>query len=116
MLYANIDHFTAQENYDSRHIMDRYILSKLQLIIDSVRDNMDNYRIPDACEQFYNFIKVLNNWYIRRSRERFWRSGMDQDKMDAYNTLYTVLLNLSLSIAPLLPITAELIYSNLRSN
>ena len=93
--------------------MDKYILSKLKITVDNIKKHMDSYEIGLACRESESFFEVLNNWYIRRNKNRFWKSFKDQDKVDAYNTLYTVLNTMMEAIAPLAPFTAEYIWRGL---
>ena len=113
VLYANIDSYKPTLRCDSSNEMDIYILSKLSESIATVSTLMDEYDIPEVCATVENFMEILTNWYIRRNRRRFWKSESDSDKKDAYDTLYTVLVNVSRMVAPLLPFTAEHIYKNL---
>lgn len=114
-LYANADGVKAQHITQASHKMDRYILSKLSQAVGGVGRAMDAYDMPRACADAASFFEVLTNWYIRRSRERFWSSASEggQDKQEAYNTLYTVLIDMSRAIAPLLPLVSEAIYLGL---
>ena len=112
-LYANSDNIKAEENFYSENIMDKYILSKLKITIEKIKNHMDSYNIGLACKESEDFFEVLNNWYIRRNKNRFWKSFKDQDKQDAYNTLYTVLNNMMKAIAPLAPFTTEYIWRGL---
>ena len=112
-LYANSDGIKAQKNFFSENVMDKYILSKLKIAVDNIKKYMDSYLIGDACRESEAFFEVLNNWYIRRNKPRFWKSFKDQDKQDAYNTLYTVLVVMMEAIAPLAPFTAEYIWRGL---
>jgi isoleucyl-tRNA synthetase len=118
-LYANADGYTAQRRTDATGLLDRYILAKTAALIDSVTSRMDTYDIAGACADVQLFLDALNNWYIRRSRERFWAPGggtdsvTEQNKQDAYDTLFTVLTTLVKVVAPLLPLVAEEIYLGL---
>ncbi|MFO1243071.1 MAG: isoleucine--tRNA ligase [Rickettsiales bacterium] len=112
-LYANADGIKAQFAADSENLMDRYILAKCREMTDTIEKSLDAYDTPGACDAVTRFIEVLNNWYIRRSRPRFWKSEHDQDKQSAYNTLYTVLHVLCRAAAPLLPLTLEAIFKGL---
>lgn len=112
-LYANVDGVEAQESYDSKDVLDRYILSKLAGAIESIKDSMDVFDTQSAYDAIGGFFEVLNNWYIRRSRSRFWQSSQDESKLSAYNTLYTCLINISKAGASLLPIIFEEIYLGL---
>lgn len=112
-LYANTDKIKAEFNTDSTNLLDQYILSKTAELTHFVTTSLEDYDIPRACSQFETYIEVLNNWYIRRSRERFWRTEKDSDKVEAYNTLYTVLTTVSRLAAPFLPFLCESIYKGL---
>ncbi len=112
-MYANSDKIKAYKSFKSKNIMDIYILSKLKETIEIVDKNMSKYNIGSACREMELFFEVLNNWYIRRNKNRFWKSEKDQDKQDAYNTLYTVLTVISEAVAPLAPFTAEYIWLGL---
>jgi isoleucyl-tRNA synthetase len=116
-LYANSDDIKAKEVKESSNILDRYILSKLSELINEVEIQLDEYQLNSACSVIINFTQALNNWYIRRSRERFWRSKSAQenytDKESAYNVLYTCLVNLVKVTAPFLPLISEEIYRGL---
>ncbi|MDO4961034.1 MAG: isoleucine--tRNA ligase [Eubacteriales bacterium] len=116
ILYANIDGFDPTK-YELRKeglpVMDRWILSRMNTMIDTVDRNMAAYRIPESCAALESFVDDLSNWYVRRSRERFWKKGMEQDKIDAYMTLYTALLNTALCAAPFIPFMTDAIYQNM---
>ncbi len=116
ILYANIDNFDPT-GYELRKsglpVMDRWILSKMNSMIKAVDSNMSQYKIPEACSALEEFVDELSNWYVRRSRERFWRKGMEQDKIDAYMTLYTALYNTILCAAPFIPFMTDAIYRNM---
>lgn len=116
ILYANADNITANEITSSSHFMDQYILGKLQQLTVNVANSLDTYDTIFACERVEKFLDILNNWYIRRSKLRFWKSEKDTDKFEAYNTLYTILINLMKIVAPLLPFISEEIYQNLTGN
>jgi isoleucyl-tRNA synthetase len=119
VLYANIDQFDAtkyQLEYDKLSVMDRWLLSKLNSLIKGVDEHLENYRITEAARMLADFVDELSNWYVRRSRERFWASGMPQDKINAYMTLYTALVELSKTAAPFIPFMTEQIYQNLVVN
>lgn len=116
ILYANADCIKAELNLNSEQILDRYIISKCISTINAVELSMDRYDIIAATKYMEEFIEVLNNWYIRRSRERFWRSKKDQDKINAYNTLYSVIILICRAAAPLLPLITESIYQGLNQN
>ena len=116
VLYANIDNFDATKyTLDKRSltVMDRWILSKLNSTVGAVDDNLANYRIPEAAKALQEFVDDLSNWYVRRSRERFWAKGMEQDKINAYMTLYTALVTICKAAAPMIPFMTEEIYRNL---
>ncbi|MCR5144690.1 MAG: isoleucine--tRNA ligase [Lachnospiraceae bacterium] len=116
VLYANIDEFDATKysiDYDSLTVMDRWLLSRLATTIKEVDDNLGNYRIPEAARSLEKFVDDMSNWYVRRSRERFWAKGMEQDKINAYMTLYTALVEISKAAAPMIPFMTEEIYQNL---
>jgi isoleucyl-tRNA synthetase len=112
-LYANIDGIKATFRTDSSGVLDRYILAKTHQLIDVLTDQMDSYDLSAACATISSFIDVLNNWYIRRSRDRFWVATYSQDKQDAYDTLFTVLTLLCQVMSPLLPLITEEIYRGL---
>ncbi|MEI6730021.1 MAG: isoleucine--tRNA ligase, partial [Pseudomonadota bacterium] len=112
-LYANADGIKAEFSIESTDIMDRYILAKCRQTLRKVSESLDSYDTPLACEAITQFFETLNNWYIRRSKERFWKSEHDADKLSAYNTLYTVLNIMCRAVAPLLPLTLEEIYRGL---
>lgn len=115
--YANVDGWTPSNEAarPSTHELDRWILSSLQSLIQRVTAAMDVYDLQSAIRPFIHFIEDLTNWYIRRSRRRFWKSGNDEDKTQAYQTLYSVLLELSKVAAPYVPFISEAIYRNLRT-
>ena len=116
VLYANIDNFNPTEHtldVDSLSVMDKWILSKLNGVIKEVDDNLFNYKIVEATRAISEFTDELSNWYVRRSRERFWASELSQDKINAYMTLYTVLVEFSKVCAPFIPFMTEQIYQNL---
>jgi len=114
-LYANTEgpEFEARLRGDQPGRLDRYALAKTRELVDTVRERMDAYDLGGACGAVTGFLDALTNWYIRRSRERFWRAGMDADKQDAFDTLYTVLVTTATAVAPLLPFLAEEIYQGL---
>ena len=119
VLYANIDSFDATKyslEYDKLPVMDKWLLSKLNTLIKEVDDNLGNYRIPEAARALQDFVDDMSNWYVRRSRERFWAKGMEQDKINAYMTLYTALVTVSKVAAPMIPFMCEDIYQNLVRN
>ena len=116
VLYANIDNFDASKyslNYESLPVMDKWVLSKLNTMVKEVDTNLDNYRIPEAGRALEEFVDELSNWYVRRSRERFWAKGMEEDKINAYMTLYTALVTVSKAAAPMIPFMSDDIYRNL---
>ena len=116
VLYANIDNFDATKytlDYDNLPVMDKWLLSKLQSMVKGVDENLDNYRIPEAAKFLDEFVDEMSNWYVRRGRERFWAKGMEQDKINAYMTLYTALVTVVKAAAPMVPFMAEEIYRNL---
>ena len=116
VLYANIDEFDAtryQLEYDKLSVMDKWILSKLNSLVKSVDSYLNDYKIPETTRVLEEFVDDLSNWYVRRSRERFWAKGMEQDKINAYMTLYTCLVTLCKVAAPMIPFMTEEIYLNL---
>ena len=116
VLYANIDEFDASKytlEYDKLSVMDKWLLSKLNTLIKTVDDNLANYKIPESERALQDFVDDMSNWYVRRSRERFWAKGMEQDKINAYMTLYTALVTVSKVAAPMIPFMTEQIYQNL---
>ena len=116
VLYANIDGFDATKyslDYDKLTVMDKWLLSKLNSCVKAVDENLGNYRIPEAARALEEFVDDMSNWYVRRSRERFWAKGMEQDKINAYMTLYTALVTVSKAAAPMIPFMTEDIYRNL---
>jgi len=112
-LYANSENIRASYRTDAEPVLDRYILAKTRELVDDVAQQMDAYDLPTACARITSFIDALNNWYIRRSRDRFWRHEEDQDQRDAYDTLYSVLCTLLRVASPLLPLLCEEIYRGL---
>ncbi len=112
-LYANTDGVEARLRSDAPGLLDRYALAKTRELVETVTARMDAYDLGGACGAVLGFLDALTNWYIRRSRERFWRHGMDDDKRDAYDTLYTVLVTLAKIVAPLLPFLSEEIFRGL---
>jgi len=112
-LYANTDGVRAKRRTDSRDLLDRYILAKTHELVASTQAAMDQYDLAGACARIGAFLDALNNWYIRRSRGRFWKAEHDQDKADAYDTLYTVLTTLCQVAAPMLPLITEEVYRGL---
>ena len=116
VLYANIDEFDATKHkleVDKLSIMDKWLLSKLNSLIKTVDDYLENYKITETARALQEFVEDMSNWYVRRSRERFWAKGMEQDKINAYMTLYTALVTVSKAAAPLIPFMTEEIYRNL---
>ena len=116
VLYANIDEFDPTKyslDYDKLSVMDKWLLSKLNSTVGEVDDNLGRYRIPEAAKALDTFVDEMSNWYVRRSRERFWAKGMEQDKINAYMTLYTALVTISKAAAPMIPFMTEEIYQNL---
>ena len=116
VLYAEIDSFDPTKytlDYDKLPVMDKWLLSKLNTAIKEVDDNLENYRIPEAARVLDNFVDEMSNWYVRRCRERFWAKGMEQDKINAYMTLYTALVEICKAAAPMIPFMTEEIYQNL---
>jgi isoleucyl-tRNA synthetase len=119
VLYANIDQFDATKyelEYDKLPVMDKWLLSKLNTLVKSVDDHLGNYRITEGARMLGDFVDELSNWYVRRSRERFWAKEMPQDKINAYMTLYTALVTVSKLAAPFIPFMTEDIYQNLVVN
>ena len=116
VLYANIDKFDATKytlDYEKLTVMDKWLLSKMNTMVKTVDDDLANYRIPEAARALQAFVDDMSNWYVRRSRERFWAKGMEQDKINAYMTLYTALVTVSKAAAPMIPFMTEEIYQNL---
>ena len=116
VLYAEIDQFDATKyalEYDKLSVMDKWLLSKLNTLIQTVDQNLENYRIPESARALQDFVDDMSNWYVRRSRERFWAKGMEQDKINAYMTLYTALVTVAKVAAPMVPFMTEDIYQNL---
>ena len=116
VLYANIDGFDATKyklEYGKLPVMDKWLLSKLNTLVKDVDAHLENYRLPEAARVLDNFVDEMSNWYVRRSRERFWAKGMEQDKVNAYMTLYTALVTVCKCAAPMIPFMTEDIYRNL---
>ena len=116
VLYAEIDKFDPTKyelNYSKLSVMDKWLLSKLNSMVKSVDDNMANYRIPESCKALQEFVDDMSNWYVRRCRERYWKQGLEQDKINAYLTLYTALVTVAKASAPMIPFMTEDIYQNL---
>ncbi|MBR6740056.1 MAG: isoleucine--tRNA ligase [Clostridia bacterium] len=119
VLYANIDSFDPSKHaldYENLPVMDRWLLSRLNTLVATVDDNLENYRITESARAISDFTDELSNWYVRRGRERYWGTELTKDKVDAYMTLYTALVTLSKVIAPFVPFLAEEIYQNLVRN
>ncbi|MCR4833886.1 MAG: isoleucine--tRNA ligase [Butyrivibrio sp.] len=119
VLYANIDGFNAADyklEPEKLTVMDKWLLSKLNSMVKDVDSNLENYRIPEAGKALDKFVDDMSNWYVRRSRERFWAKGMEQDKISAYMTLYTALVTVAKAAAPMVPFMTEEIYQNLVRN
>ena len=116
VLYANIDEFDATKytlEYDKLSVMDKWLLSRLNSTVKEVDENLAAYRIPETAKALQSFVDEMSNWYVRRCRERFWAKGMEQDKINAYMTLYTALVTISKAAAPMIPFMTEDIYRNL---
>ena len=116
VLYANIDEFDPTKynlDYDSLPVMDKWLLSKLNSVVKAVDENLASYKIPESARALQEFVDEMSNWYVRRSRERFWAKGMEQDKINAYITLYTALVTISKAAAPMIPFMTEDMYQNL---
>ncbi len=116
VLYANIDGFDASKyelEYEKLGVMDRWLLSRLNTVVRLVDESLGSYRIPEAARALDSFTDEMSNWYVRRSRERFWAKGMEQDKINAYMTLYTALVTIAKTAAPMVPFITEEIYRNL---
>ena len=116
VLYANIDEFDPSKyslEYDKLSVMDKWLLSKLNTVVKAVDENLSNYRIPESARALQEFVDDMSNWYVRRSRSRFWQKGMPQDKINAYMTLYTALVTVCKAAAPMTPFMTEEIYQNL---
>ncbi len=116
VLYANIDGFDATKyklEYDKLAIIDKWLLSRLNSTVKEADENLDAYRIPETAKALQKFTDEMSNWYVRRCRERFWAKGMEQDKINAYMTLYTALVTISKAAAPMVPFMTEEIYRNL---
>src|SRR5690606_25483260 len=112
-LYANSDGPRATFRTDASHQLDRYLRAKTGELVAAVTREMDGYDIAGACAEVSLFLDAMNNWYIRRSRARFWKAEHDQDKQDAYDTLYTVLVTVCRVASPLLPLLTEYVYAGL---
>ncbi|NSK17157.1 isoleucine--tRNA ligase [Blautia wexlerae] len=116
VLYADIDNFNPTKyelNYDQLPVMDKWLLSRLNTTVQAVDNDLANYKIPEAARALQEFVDEMSNWYVRRSRERFWAKGMEQDKINAYMTLYHALVTIAKTAAPMIPFMTEDIYQNL---
>ena len=116
VLYADIDNFDPTKyelNYDQLPVMDKWLLSRLNTTVQAVDNDLSNYKIPEAARALQEFVDEMSNWYVRRSRERFWAKGMEQDKINAYMTLYHALVTIAKTAAPMIPFMTEDIYQNL---
>ena len=116
VLYADIDNFDPTKyelNYDQLPVMDKWLLSRLNTTVQAVDNDLANYKIPEAARALQEFVDEMRNWYVRRSRERFWAKGMEQDKINAYMTLYHALVTIAKTAAPMIPFMTEDIYQNL---
>ena len=116
VLYADIDNFDPTKyelNYDQLPVMDKWLLSRLNTTVQAVDNDLANYKIPEAARALQEFVDEMSNWYVRRSRERFWAKGMEQDKINAYMTLYHALVTIAKTAAPMIPFLTEDIYQNL---
>ena len=116
VLYANIDNFDPTKytlDYDKLSVMDKWLLSRLNTTISKVDENLAGYRIPEAAKALESFVDEMSNWYVRRSRERYWKEGMEEDKVNAYMTLYTALVTVAKIASPMVPFMCEDIYRNL---
>ena len=116
VLYANIDEFDATKytlDYEKLSVMDKWLLSKLNSVVKEVDEDLNDYKIPETARALQEFVDDMSNWYVRRSRERFWAKGMEQDKINAYMTLYTALVTICKAAAPMVPFITEEIYQNL---
>lgn len=116
VLYANIDEFNPANyklEYEKLPVMDKWLLSKLNTVVKTVDEDLDSYKIPETARALQEFVDDMSNWYVRRCRERFWAKGMEQDKINAYMTLYTALVTISKAAAPMIPFMTEDIYQNL---
>ena len=116
VLYADIDNFDPTKyelNYDQLPVMDKWLLSRLNTTVQAVDNDLANYKISEAARSLQEFVDEMSNWYVRRSRERFWAKGMEQDKINAYMTLYHALVTIAKTAAPMIPFMTEDIYQNL---
>ena len=119
VLYADIDAFNPADytlEYDKLTVMDKWLLSRLHSAVKACDTNLANYKIPEACKALSEFVDEMSNWYVRRSRDRYWAKGMEQDKINAYMTLYTALVTVAKAAAPMIPFMTEDIYQNLVRN
>ena len=119
VLYANIDNFDPTKynlEYDQLPVMDKWLLSRLNTTVQAVDNDLANYKIPEAARALQEFVDEMSNWYVRRSRERFWAKGMEQDKINAYMTLYNALVTIAKTAAPMIPFMTEDMYQNLVRN
>ncbi len=116
VLYADIDFFDPTKynlDYEKLSVMDKWLLSRLYSSVKAVDENLNNYKIPETAKVLQSFVDDMSNWYVRRSRTRFWAKGMEQDKINAYMTLYTALVTIAKAAAPMIPFMTEDIYQNL---
>ena len=116
VLYANIDNFNPLDHvldYERLSVMDKWILSRLNTMVKAVDGNLENYKVTEAAKALQSFVDELSNWYVRRSRERFWAKGEEEDKINAYMTLYTALVTTAKAAAPMIPFMTEAIYQNI---
>lgn len=116
VLYANIDGWMPKKNFDFTKLknpLDRWIISELHVLVREITKQMDDYNLTKATRPFFDFVDNLSNWYVRRSRRRFWKSESDADKVEAYQTLYTVLVTVSQLLAPFMPFLSDALYRNL---
>src|SRR5699024_6191016 len=116
VLYADIDSFDPTKynlDYEKLSVMDKWLLSRLYSSVKAVDENLNNYKIPETAKVLQSFVDDMSNWYVRRSRTRFWAKGMEQDKINAYMTLYTALVTVAKAAAPMIPFMTEEIYQNL---
>ncbi|MBR6326300.1 MAG: class I tRNA ligase family protein, partial [Lachnospiraceae bacterium] len=114
--YAEIDQFDPTKytlDYASLSVMDKWLLSRMNSMVKKTDDNLDRYRIPEAANALSDFVDEMSNWYVRRCRDRFWAKGMEQDKINAYMTLYTALVGVCKAAAPMIPFMTEEIYQNI---
>ncbi len=115
-MYANADHIKGELNFTSKNVLDSYLLSKLKIAVEKIKESLDNFDTQTAYHAVSEFFEVLNNWYIRRSRARFWKSEKDADKQNAYNTLYTCLETMAIAMSSLVPLISEAMYKGLHNN